>query len=68
VFRDVAQIIDFLQATTYGNLVPAASAADYAALAGTLEALFAGKYADRVTSEGIHLERYVLIAVADKPR
>ena len=68
VFRDVAQIIDFLQATTYGDLVPAASAADYAAFAGTLEALFAGEYADRVSSEGIRLERYVLLAVADKPR
>ena len=48
--------------------MPAASAADYAAFAGTLEALFAGEYADRVSSDGIRLERYVLLAVADKPR
>jgi len=45
-----------------------ASSADYAAFAGTLEALFAGEYADRVSSDGIRLERYVLLAVADKPR
>ena len=68
VFRDVAQIVDFLRATSYGDYAPGASAADYAAFAGTLEALFAGEYADRVSSDGIRLERYVLLAVADKPR
>ena len=67
VFPDVAQIIEFLEATTYGDLVPAASAADYAALAGTLEALFAGEYADRVSTDGIRLERYVLLAVQTRP-
>jgi hypothetical protein len=41
----------------------AASAADYAAFAGTLEALFAGEYADRVSSDGIRLERYILLAM-----
>jgi len=39
---------------------------DDAAFRGTLEALFAGKYADRVSSDGIRLERRVMLAVADK--
>ena len=68
VFRDVAQIIDFLQATTYGQLAPGASPADYAAFHSAMEALLASEYAERVTDEGISLERYVLLAVADKPR
>ena len=68
VFRDVAQIIDFLQATTYGQLAPGASAADYAGFRDAMEALLAGEYAERVSVEGIRLERYVLLAVADKPR
>jgi SAM-dependent methyltransferase len=67
MFRDVAQIVDFLQATSYGDLAPGASAADYAAFRGALEALFAREYADCVRGEGIRLERYVLLAVADKP-
>jgi len=67
MFRDVAQIFDFLQATSYGELAPGASAADYAAFRGALEALFAREYADCVGSDGIRLERYVLLAVADKP-
>jgi ubiquinone/menaquinone biosynthesis C-methylase UbiE len=66
--RDVAHIVDFLQATSYGDLAPGASAADYAAFRRELEALFAGEYADCVSSDGIRLERYVLLAVADKPK
>jgi len=31
-----------------------------------MEALLAGEYADRVSSDGIRLERYILLAVADK--
>ena len=46
VFRDVAQIVDFLQATSYGGFVPGASAADYAAFRVALEGLFAGEYAE----------------------
>lgn len=68
VFRDVAQIIDFLQATTYGQFAPGASEADYAAFRNAMEALLASEYAERVSDEGISLERYVLLAVADKPR
>jgi hypothetical protein len=68
VFRDVAQIIDFMQATTYGQLAPGASAADYAAFRDAMEALLAGEYAERVSVEGIRLERYVLLSVADKSR
>jgi SAM-dependent methyltransferase len=68
VFRDVAQIIGFLQATTYGQFAPGASAADYAAFRSALEALLAGEYAEHASDEGIRLERYVLLAVADKPR
>jgi hypothetical protein len=31
-----------------------------------MEALLAGEYAERVSAEGIRLERYILLAVADK--
>jgi len=66
LFRDIAEIIDFLQATGHGDLAPGATAANNAAFRSTLEALFAGEYADRVSSDGIRLERYVLLAIADK--
>jgi hypothetical protein len=68
VFRDVAQIIDFLLATTYGQFAPGASAADYADFRDAMEALLATEYAERVSDQGIRLERYVLLAVADKSR
>ena len=68
MFRDVAQIVDFLQATSYGDLAPGASAADYAAFRSALETLFASEYADCVGSDGIRLERYVLLVVAEKPK
>ena len=68
MFRDVPQIIDFLQATTYGQLAPGASAADYAAFRDAMEALLAGEYAERVSNKGIRLERYILLAVAGKTR
>ena len=67
VFRDVGQIIDFLQATTYGQLATGASDADYAGLREATETLLAGEYAHFVSDEGIRLERYVLLAVAQKP-
>ena len=66
VFRDVAQIIDFLQATTYGQLAADARAGYYAGFRDAMEALVAGEYADRVSSDGIRLERYILLAIADK--
>jgi arsenite methyltransferase len=66
VFRDVAQIIDFLQATTHGELAAGGRAAYYAGFRDAMEALLAGEYADRVSSDGIRLERYILLAVADK--
>lgn len=67
VFRDVRQIIDFLQATTCGQLAPGASAADYAGFREATETLLAGEYAHCVSDEGIRLERYVLLAIAEKP-
>jgi hypothetical protein len=66
VFRNVAQIIDFLQATTCGQFAAGAGAADNAGFRHVMEALLAGDYADRVSSDGIRLERYILLAVADK--
>lgn len=66
VFRDVAQIIDFLQATTYGGLAAGDRADYYAGFRDAMEALLAGEYADRVSSDGIRLERYILLAIADK--
>jgi hypothetical protein len=66
VFRDVAQIIDFLQATTYGELAAGDRAGYYASFRDAMEALLAGEYADRVGSDGIRLERYILLAIADK--
>lgn len=66
VFCDAAQIVDFLQATTYGQFVPGAGAADYARFHAALKALLAREYPSAVTGDGIRLERYVLLAVADK--
>jgi ubiquinone/menaquinone biosynthesis C-methylase UbiE len=67
-FRDVAQIMNFSQATAYGQLVPGATADDYAAFLEAIETLLGGEFAGCVTDEGIRLERYVLLAVAEKPR
>ena len=55
-----------MQATTYGQYAPGASAADYAAFRSALEALLAGEYADRVSGDGIRFERYILLTVADE--
>jgi len=67
-FRDVSQIIAFSQATAYGQLVPGATADDYAAFREAVETLLGGEFSDCVTDEGIRLERYVLLAVAAKLR
>ena len=64
----LVEIIDFLLATTYGQFAPGASAADYADFRDAMEALLATEYAERVSDQGIRLERYVLLAVADKSR
>jgi SAM-dependent methyltransferase len=64
--RYAATAIDFLQATTYGELAAGNRAAYYAGFRDAMEALLAGEYADRVSSDGILLERYILLAVADK--
>jgi arsenite methyltransferase len=66
-FRDVAQVIDFMQATTYGQVVRSASADDHARFREALQALLACDYPGAVTGDGIRLERYVLLAIADKP-
>jgi ubiquinone/menaquinone biosynthesis C-methylase UbiE len=68
LFRDVAQIIDFSQATTYGQFAPGTDARDLSAFREAMEKLLAGEYAHCVTAAGIRLERYVLLAVALKPR
>ena len=67
VFRDVGQIFDFLRATMIGQLAPGASDASYAGLRQAMKTLLAGEYAHCVSDEGIRLERYVLLAVAEKP-
>ena len=68
LFRDVGQMIDFSQATTYGQFAPGAGAGELAAFRAAMERLLAGEYAHCVTAAGIRLERYVLLAVALKPR
>lgn len=68
LFRDIGQIIDFSQATTYGQFVPGARPGDLSAFRAAMETLLAGEYARCVSPAGIRLERYVLLAVALKPR
>jgi len=54
------------QASGKGELAAGDRAAYYAGFRDAMEALLAGEYADRVSSDGIRLERYILLAVADK--
>jgi arsenite methyltransferase len=67
VFRDAAQIVDFMRATTYGQLVPGASATDQMRFREALETLLAREAAGGAGGGVIRLERYVLLAIADKP-
>jgi SAM-dependent methyltransferase len=66
-FRDVAQIVDFIQATNYGQLAPGVDAGDQARFRDALETLLAREHPVGAGGEGIRLERYVLLARADKP-
>lgn len=66
-FKDVAQMIEFLQATTYDNLLPGTAAADGDRFHAALEHALAETIPEHRRASGIELERYVLLAVADKP-
>jgi ubiquinone/menaquinone biosynthesis C-methylase UbiE len=66
-FKDVAQMIEFLQATTYDNLLPGTTAAEGERFRIALERALAETIPERRRTNGIELERYVLLAVADKP-
>jgi arsenite methyltransferase len=67
VFQDAGRVLEFLLATTYGRLAPGAGPVDYAAMAPALTKLLERDYQQAITPEGIRLERYVLLAIADKP-
>lgn len=54
------------QAAGKRKLAAGDRAAYYAGFRDAMEALLAGEYAGRVSSDGIRLERYILLAVADK--
>jgi hypothetical protein len=65
VFRGVAKIVDLLETTSCSHRVPPRRITLRSA--AHRKARFAGEYADRVSSDGIRLERWVMLAVADKP-
>jgi ubiquinone/menaquinone biosynthesis C-methylase UbiE len=67
-FRDAGQMFEFSQATAYGQLVPGATERDYIAFRDAIETLLSGEFSGCVTDEGIRLERYVLLAVAERPQ
>ncbi|HSS71493.1 MAG TPA: methyltransferase domain-containing protein [Casimicrobiaceae bacterium] len=64
-FADVAQIIEFLQTSTYDTLLP--DGVPYDQFGSALERVIAEEVAASRLVDGIRLERYVLLAVADKP-
>jgi ubiquinone/menaquinone biosynthesis C-methylase UbiE len=66
-FADVAEIIEFMQATVYGNLLPGKGAAGRKRFRVALERAIARSIPEERRSNGIRLERYVLLAIADKP-
>ncbi len=68
LFRNVEQMVEFLLATTYGRLVQGGGTIDYAPFKAALEQLLLRDYPDARTAEGIRLERYVMLAIAEKPK
>src|SRR5437879_9959038 len=68
VFRDVAQIIAFLQATTCSDLVPACQLSRLCCVRRHAGGAVRRRVTDCVSSDGIRLERYVFARRADKPR
>jgi SAM-dependent methyltransferase len=67
LFRDTRQICEFLRATTAGRFLGKASQGDIAGFESALAERLAQDFPQALTDEGIRLERYVLLAVADKP-
>lgn len=66
-FADVAQIIEFLRASTYDAFLPDGMPCDMERFGSALERVIAEEVAASRRIDGIRLERYVLLAVADKP-
>jgi hypothetical protein len=64
-FADVAQIIEFLRASTYDTFLP--DGVPYDLFGSALERVIAEQVAASRLVDGIRLERYVLLAVGDKP-
>ena len=64
-FADVAQIIEFLRASTYDAFLP--DGVPLEQFDSALERVIAEEVAASRLVDGIRLERYVLLAVADKP-
>jgi hypothetical protein len=67
VFGDIGQIIDFFAGDDVRAVCSRSQRCDYAGFRQAMETLLAGEYARCVSNEGIRLERYVLLAVAEKP-
>lgn len=66
-FDDVTQIIAFLRATTFGKLLGEMTSADLARFSAALERVIAEEIPAARRTDGIRLERHVLLAVGEKP-
>jgi trans-aconitate methyltransferase len=65
-FEDVAGIISFLRATSFGRMLSDMTSTDLARFAAALERVIADEIPASRRTGGIRLERHVLLAVAEK--
>jgi ubiquinone/menaquinone biosynthesis C-methylase UbiE len=66
LFRDARHLVDFLRASTYDRLAPRAEV-DAASFELAVQEVLSRDYSRSLCPQGIRLERYVLLAIADKP-
>jgi len=65
LFRDARHLVDFLRASTYDRLAPRAEM-DPVSFEVAVQEVVARDYSQSLCADGIRLERYVLLAIADK--
>jgi arsenite methyltransferase len=66
-FADADAIIAFMRATTYDNFLPKMTATNVERFAAALGRIIVEQVPESRRTNGIQLERHVLLAVADKP-
>jgi trans-aconitate methyltransferase len=66
-FEDAVQMIEFVDATTFGAALKGRSEANIEALRAALERTIDAEVPEQRRENGIQLERYVLLVVAERP-